>query len=376
MAIGAMAMVIVLSAFNGLEGLVRSLYGTFDPDLKIEASAGKWFTADEQLLFKLKTLSNVKQVVEVVEDNALIRYKNGQLVIRLKGVSQGYETMSKMKEGIMAGKFVLENEGEQFAVVGIGIQMALNLALNDHLDLCEIWYPKSGKKVNLNPQSAFAKKALMASGVFQIEKNVDENFVFVPIQLVEELLKTEGKRSSLEIYMKAGTSLPALKKEVMAAIGPDFKVLTSEEQHASLYKILRIEKLFVFIALSFIVLIASFNIYVSISMLALEKLRDVAILHAMGADSRGIASIFISNGLFIGVGGVIIGLALGALITWSQANFGWLSMGMESSIVDAYPVELKWQDFVAIGVLVFGITLVATLRPALKASKDVSIKLQ
>jgi lipoprotein-releasing system permease protein len=254
--------------------------------------------------------------------------------------------------------------------------MALNLVLNDHLDLCEIWYPKASKKVNLNPQSAFAKKALMASGVFQIEKNYDENFVFVPIELTEELLKTEGKRSSLEIYLKEGASLTALKTEVMAALGPSFKVLTSEEQHASLYKILRIEKLFVFIALSFIVLIASFNIYVSISMLALEKRRDVAILHAMGADSSGIASIFVSNGLFIGVGGVLLGLALGALLTWSQATFGWLSMGMESSIVDAYPVEMQWQDFIAIGALVFGITLLATIRPAIKAAKDVSMRLQ
>jgi len=369
-AIGTMAMVMVLSAFNGLEDLVRGLYGTFDPDLKIEVNEGKWFETQPELLFKLQNLTGVKQVVEVVEDNALLRYKNGQLVVRLKGVSKGYEKLTKMKDGIMAGKFELESGGEQMAVVGLGIQIALNLALNDHLDLAEIWYPKAGKKVNLNPQSAFAKKALKASGVFQIEKNYDENYVFVPIELMEELLNNAGKRSSLEIYLKPGASVEKLKKEVKLAIGSNYKVLSSDEQHANLYRILRIEKLFVFLALSFIVLIASFNIYVSISMLALEKKREMAILFALGAEKQTIAAIFLSNGMLIGLSGAFLGLSLGALITWSQHQFGWLGMGMETSIVDAYPVKMLWTDFASIGLLVLGITLLATVRPSLKAAHE------
>jgi lipoprotein-releasing system permease protein len=369
-AIGTMAMVMVLSAFNGLEDLVRGLYGTFDPDLKIEVNEGKWFETQPELLFKLQNLTGVKQVVEVVEDNALLRYKNGQLVVRLKGVSKGYEKLTKMKDGIMAGKFELESGGEQMAVVGLGIQIALNLALNDHLDLAEIWYPKAGKKVNLNPQTAFAKKALKASGVFQIEKNYDENYVFVPIELMEELLNNAGKRSSLEIYLKPGASVEKLKKEVKLAIGSNYKVLSSEEQHANLYRILRIEKLFVFLALSFIVLIASFNIYVSISMLALEKKREMAILFALGAEKQTIAAIFLSNGMLIGLSGAFLGLSLGALITWSQHQFGWLGMGMETSIVDAYPVKMLWTDFASIGLLVLGITLLATVRPSLKAAHE------
>ncbi len=371
-AIGSMAMVMVLSAFNGLEGLVRGLYGTFDPDLKIEVNEGKWFAAEPEMLFKLQNLEGVKQVVEVVEDNALLRYKSGQLVIRLKGVSRGYEKLTKMKDGIMAGKFELESGGEQLAVVGWGVQLALNLSLNDHLDLAEIWYPKAGKKVNLNPQSAFAKKALIVSGVFQIEKNYDENYVFVPIELMETLLNKGATRSSLEIYAKPGASIESLKNQVQTALGARFKVLSSEEQHANLYRILRIEKLFVFLALSFIVLIASFNIYVSISMLALEKKRDMAILYALGAEKQTIFSIFLSNGMLIGLGGALIGLGLGAGITWSQDQFGWLGMGMETSIVDAYPVQMLATDFLATGLLVFMITLLATIRPATKAAQDYS----
>ena len=368
-AVGTMSLVIVLSVFNGLEDLIRQLNSSFDPELKVEPARGKSFELKPDFLEGIRAVDGVEIVTQVVEDNAYAKYRNDEMVVKLKGVEKNFTDHHRMDKNIVQGRFVLEENGIPYAVIARGVQTALSINRLDNMYTLQLFYPRRGKTSGLNPTNLTNNKVILPAGVYAIEKQYDMNYVFVPLDFAVSLLEYGNRRTSLEIKVKDGYSISSVKEKIKEFVGDKFKVLTSEELHADFFKVLKIEKLFVFLIFSFILAIASFNIFFSLTMLAIDKKKDIAVLTSMGADKKLIKSIFIAEGGIISLLGAFAGLFIGLVILLIQQHFGIISMGMQTAVVDAYPVKIQAPDFIYTGLSIILITLAASYRPAVLASK-------
>ncbi len=363
-----MALVVILSVFNGLEGLLRDLYGSFDPDIKIAAANGKSFALTDSLLTRIEKQNGVVAVVQVIEDNAYLKYDNAEMVGVIKGVSDNYLQVNKLANKITEGELKLWNGSIPMAVVGQGVQYSLAIsAASDFLTL-QVYYPKNLRSRSLNPNSALTRKGLQVAGVFAIERNFDEKYILVPIEFARELLNYGNKVTSLEVTVQPGqaTAVIAALKE---ALGPGYKVLSADEQHAVMLRTVKIEKLFVFITFAFIIGVSSINIFFALSMLAIDKKRDLSMFFAMGATAGQVRAVFLAEGAIISFSGAFFGLVLGYVLCWLQQTVGLVGMGLQTSVVDYYPVEMAWQDFAATSLTIIIITLLASFRPAVMAVK-------
>ena len=368
-AIGTMALVIVLSVFNGLEDLIRGLNMNFDPELKVEASKGKSFELTSEFLDAIKAIEGVEIVTQVIEDNAYAKYKKDEMVVKLKGVEKNFIDHHRLDGNIVQGRLVLEEDGVNYAIIARGVQTALSINRLSNMYTLQFYYPKRGQTSGLYPTGLTNHKVILPAGVYAIEKQYDMNYVLVPLDFAVELLDYGNRRTSLEIKVNAAYDIPDVKERVINFVGDGFKVLTSDEIHADFFKVLKIEKLFVFIIFSFILAIASFNIFFSLTMLAIDKKKDIAILSSIGADKRLIKSIFLTEGAIISFLGAFLGLFLGLVICSIQQKFGLVSMGMETAVIDAYPVKMQLPDFLYTGLSIIAITLVASYRPAIIATR-------
>ncbi|MDB5262491.1 MAG: hypothetical protein JWQ14_1772 [Adhaeribacter sp.] len=369
-AVGSAALIIVLSVFNGLEDLIRSIYGSFDPDLRVTAVKGKSFETNAAFLNRIRNTPGVELLTEVIEDNALLRYENRQKVIKLKGVTNNFFGQNKIDSSVIEGDYRLRRNGYNYALLGRGVQYELSIRVQNAIIPMYLLYPKNKKKIglSLNPEDAFNEKSIMVGGVFVIEKQYDDNYVFVPITFAQELMNYGARRTSLEIKVKPGESVYRVQQGLKATLGPTFNILNSDEQHVSLLRAVKVEKLFVFITFAFILLIASINIFFSLSMLVIDKKKDIAILTAMGASPKIIRNIFLAEGGLVAVIGAVTGLAIGLLVCWVQQTYGVISMGMATALVDAYPVKMHLADFLLTGLTIIVITLLVSIRPAIKAA--------
>ncbi|MEM7548126.1 MAG: FtsX-like permease family protein [Bacteroidota bacterium] len=367
---GAMALIVALSVFNGLEGMLRSLHEAFDPNLKVLPLEGKSFEWDMSLTRKIESIEGIEVVTPVIEDNAYVKYKEAQMVVKLKGVADNFNEHGNISDNIVQGEFLLKDNDISYAVLGRGVQYSLSLSPSDDFNTLQFFYPKRGRNpISADPSKLTNRKSILASGIFAIIKEYDEKYVIVPIDFAKELMGYENKITALEIKVLDGYSISKTKEEVKNKVGSDFRVLNEDEQHASILKALKIEKLFVFLTFSFIIAIAAFNIFFSLTMLGIEKKKDIAVLYSMGAPEKLIKSIFLAEGALIALSGAITGLLLGFLFVWSQENFGIISMGMSTSVVEAYPVEMQAMDFILVGLAITTITFMASYQPALIAKK-------
>lgn len=369
-AVGAMALVIVLSVFNGLEELVRGLYASFDADLKIEAAQGKSFRLEENILKEIEALEGVFLVTEVIEDNALFNYRNYQHLARIKGVSDNYLEQARFEQGYVWGDLDLGTNERPQAIIGRGVGFFLSIDLTNEFDLLHAYYPKAPRNAaTIDPRQLYNQGTLIPSAFFSVEKEFDDNYIIAPIAFVSRLLNYGDKRTAIEVSVKDGHSIRKVKASLKQLLGEEFTVKDTDEQHAGLLRTIKIEKLFVFITLTFILAVASFNIFFSLSMMAIEKKKDIAILYAMGAKESTVKNIFIKQGSIIAFSGAAIGLVLGFIIVWLQDTVGLVSMGISSSIIENYPVKIIWTDFLWTSVSVILITFLASYRPAMLASK-------
>mgnify|MGYP003937407457 CR=1 FL=1 len=363
-----MSLVVALSVFNGLEDLIRSLYNTFDPQLKISAVKGKSFTVDHDFLEKIKSNEGVAIITEVIEDNVLVKYKEDQMVVKMKGVSENFLQQKRLDSMIVAGELKFHDKGRDYAIIGRGIQYNLAISLHNEFNPLQVWYPKNIKAASsLNPDKIFNRENIRAGAVFAIEKQYDDNYIFVPLDFAEKLLNYGDKRTSLEIKVKDGYKVNKVRDQLRKLLGDDFLVQNSDEQHASLLRAVKIEKLFMFFTISFILAVASMNIFFCLTMLAINKKRDVAILYSLGATPNMVRAIFLTEGALIAFSGAILGLALGIGLCLAQQKYGMVSMGMETSLVDAYPVKMELPDFISTGITIIVITFLASIRPANRA---------
>jgi lipoprotein-releasing system permease protein len=373
-AIGTAALVIVLSVFNGLEDLIRSLYSSFDADLKISLNEGKFFEYDEELRQKIENNEGIATIVQVVEDNVLVRYNDGESVVRMKGVSPEFVKNSQLKNHITEGQLKLTEKEQNFAVVGQGIRYDLSInARNDFLAL-QFYYPKNISPGRTNPSSMYNSGILMPAGVFAIEKQYDEKYIFVPIRFARKLIGKGNQCTSIEINLAEGISVSKIQESIQQTLGDKFEVLNSDEQHASLLKAIKIEKLFIYITFTFILAVASFNIFFALTMLALDKKRDISILFAMGTPIKTIRNIFLKEGAIISLSGALTGGFIGFVICFLQQEYGLISMNMASAVQEAYPVKMIASDFIFTMLSIAVITILASFKPAQVAAKSVEIQ--
>ncbi|WP_185156200.1 FtsX-like permease family protein [Fulvivirga kasyanovii] len=373
-AICTAALIIVLSVFNGLEGLLRSLYGSFDPQIKIEATKGKSFIFSDSLSRAIQNVEGVDIVTEVIEDYAYVKYRDADMVATIKGVSENFLEQNRIDTAIVSGELKLKENDVNYAIIGRGVQYSLSIMPGSDIYPLQVHYIKDVKPGSIDISNLYSRRNILPGSVFAIEKNYDENYIFVPLEFARDLLDYGNKRTSLEIKVKEGFSIHKVEQDLTDKLGDDFKVLDNEEQHADLYKLLNLEKLFVFIAFSFIMAVGSINIFFALTMLAIDKKKDISILYAMGAGNRLIKSIFVSEGAIISLGGAAMGLVLGGLICWLQQTFGIVSMGMETSVMENYPVEMKVTDFVYTSLSLIFITLIISYRPAVIATRYNSVE--
>jgi len=369
-AIATAALIIVLSVFNGFEELLRSINTSFDPELKIEAVKGKSFEVDSLFLKKINAIEGVETVTEVIEDYALVRYRDADVIVTIKGVSDNFMNQHRLDGHIVEGKLRLRENGINYAIVGRGIRYSLNLAVENNIYPLQIYYIKNAKASTLDVSKLYARRDIEPGSVFSIEKNYDDNYIFIPLEFAQDLLDYENKRTSLEVKTTGATAL--VQQRLQTLLGDRYSILTNDQQHKDLYKLLKMEKLFMFLTFTLLILVASISIFFSLMMLVIDKKKDVAILSAIGASPSLVRNIFLSEGAMIAFLGAGSGLFLGGSICWLQDHFGIVGMGMENSLVANYPVELNPVDFLYIFVMMTGITLLISFYPASVASKSFS----
>ena len=347
-AVGTMALIIILSVFNGLETMVNAIFNTFDPDIKITAAEGKTFIADTSRLKLLANVDGLSCYSLTIEENALLKYGDRQFIATIKGVDDNYAMVTNIDSSMWEGDFILRNDkGRSYAIPGIGVAQYLGIRVNFITPLNIIVIRNTGS-TNINSENALKEKFIFPSGIFEVEKEYDSKYVYIPIEFARELTEIEDGVSSVEIKFTDQADPRIIQKNIVKIFGKGFVVQNRYEQQEIFYKVMRSERLAIFFILTLILVIASFNIIGSLTMLIIEKERDIKILKSLGADNDLIRKIFIFEGWLISIIGAVAGIILGFAICWLQQTFGLVKLQSESLIMDSYPVVMKVKDFIIV----------------------------
>lgn len=352
-AIGTIALIVVLSVLNGFESLVANMFSSFDPDLKITAVQGKTFDINTNEFEQLKKMKSVAVFTEVVQENALLRFKDKQMPATVKGVSSNFAQLTQIDSIIYDGAFILNDGAFERAVPGIGVARMLGLGAH-FIDPLYIYVPKRTAKINLlRPDKSINEAGTFVSGIFSVQQLIyDDQVVLVSLELARELFEYDSTTvSSLELKIAADADFRKTQQQIQTLLGNKYNVKDRYQQQESFFSIMKIEKWITFLILSFILLIASFNIIGSLSMLIIDKKNDIETLRNIGANNRLIKQIFLFEGWMISATGAIIGIIIGVGITLAQQYFGLLKLG-SGYVVDAYPVVLQFTDAVLVFVTV------------------------
>lgn len=367
-AVATMALVVTLSVFNGFHDLVASLLTSFDPQIEIVPTKGKTAPADDPILTKIRNLPQVDVATESVEDQAMAIYKGRQAMIKVKGVEDNFSELSHINDILYGdGEFSLHAANLQFGVVGI--RLADNLGMTADWDgQLKIYAPKREGQLDLmNPTEGFVEDSVISPGVvFSVKQaRYDRDYVLTSIAFARNLFGQQGMLSQLEIRLKPGSNLDAVKAEMQKIAGSKYRVLDRMEQQADTFKIMKIEKFIAYIFLTFILAVACFNIIGSLSMLIIDKKNDVVTLRNMGASDKQIVRIFLFEGRMISAIGAILGILVGLLLCWLQQVYGLVSLGRSSGsfIVDAYPVSVHYDDIVLIFITVLAVGFASVWYP-------------
>jgi lipoprotein-releasing system permease protein len=363
--IGTLALVIVLSVMNGISLLIATNFSSFDPDLKITPAEGKSFLASDDRFDRVKQLPEVASFTETIEENALLVYNGREYPATVKGVPDDYDrTIGLDSAYVTEGDFVLNRPPHRFAVVGQGIAWYLSLGVT-FTDPVKFYAPKKGKISRLNLNDAFNYDYLFASGVFSVHQEVDSKYILVPFGFARELFQMENRVSTIEVQLKETASLKKVQKQIETILGDDFEVKDQYAQHELIFKVMQSEKWYIVLILGFILVIASFNILSSLSMLIIDKKQDVAILQSMGAETKLIRRIFLFEGWLISLSGAVAGIILGMIVVWLQTELEFLKLpGADGTyIMSAYPVQLQIADLFIVFFLVAGIGFLASWYP-------------
>lgn len=359
--VGTAALIIILSVFNGFENVVLKMFNTVTPQLIITPAKGKTFDPTLAYFQQLKVNKQIHSYTEVLSENALVWYKDKQSPALIKGVSDDFLKNKSLDSITIEGKFVLQNAAGPNAVVGSALQAYLNVNPSDPFEKLQIYSPKKGLRASsVNRMDDFTVLSISAAGIFEIQQEFD-NIVIVPLSFARELFGEEKKVSSIEINLNPDEDVESFKRSIEQVLGASFVVKNRIQQNQALYNVLGSEKWMVYIILTFIVIIAIFNIIGSLTMLVIEKLKDISILNSLGAGKKLIKQIFLVQGMLITMAGCIFGLIAGFIFCVLQQQFGLVKMGDTTMLAtNAYPVGLKWSDFVLVFITVSIFSLIAS----------------
>lgn len=367
-AVATMALVVTLSVFNGFHDLVASLLTSFDPQIEVVPAKGKTAPADDPILTKIRNLPQVDVATESVEDQALAIYKGRQAMVKVKGVEDNFSELSHINDILYGdGEFSLHAANLQFGVVGIRLAEDMGMTADWDGQL-KIYAPKrEGQLDMMNPTEGFVEDSLISPGVvFSVKQaRYDRDYVLTSIAFARNLFGQQGMLSQLEIRLKPGSDLDAVKAEMQEIAGDKYRVLDRMEQQADTFKIMKIEKFIAYIFLTFILAVACFNIIGSLSMLIIDKKNDVVTLRNMGASDKQIVRIFLFEGRMISAIGAVLGILIGLLLCWLQQVYGLVSLGSSSGsfIVDAYPVSVHPEDIVVVFITVLAVGFISVWYP-------------
>ena len=366
--VGSAALIIILSVFNGFENIVLSMYNTFSPELRIEALKGKTFDPGNTYFLTLKNDKRIINYTEVLQEKALVRYGESQSIALVKGVSDGFmKNKSGLDSVISSGSFTLWSRGQDMAVIGYALQNFLSINLNNEFQSLDVYSPRKGALNSLNPADEFNVRSIYPSGVFAVQQEFD-NTMIVPIRFARELLGENKLVSYIEINAAKNVVIDDFQTEIEESLGKEFLVKNRSQQNELLYKILNSEKWAIFLILTFVLIIAIFNIIGSLTMLVIDKRKDIAVLTSLGADKSLIRGIFFIEGMMISMLGCILGMFAGLIFILLQQQFGFIAMSGVNLMIDTYPVGIKLSDFV----LVFGtVLLVSVIASAISSTLSV-----
>jgi len=369
--IGAAALIIVLSVFNGFESVIKSMYNVIDADFEITVANGKTFQMRDFPVDKVKNVEGVLDLAEIVEEDVLYKYRDNQFIARIKGVSEPYVALSGIDTMLIDGTFVLDEGSSNFAIVGAGVAWYLGINIRSITDLLNVYVPVRGDPSSFNISNAFSIEPIHPAGVFSVQQEFDEKYVIAPIRFVRKLMDYEDEVNSLDIFLSPGADYNQVQFELENLLGAGFQVKNRFQQNETLYKVLKSEKMAIFLILVFILILTSINMVGSLSILIVEKLKDIAVLKSFGATKKLIFRIFMAEGLLISFLSATTGLLLGFLILYAQQSFGIIKLGAgeQDFIIDAYPVAMKGLDFLYVFLTVVCIGLLATWYPVKNLAK-------
>lgn len=374
-ALTTLALVCTLSVFNGFQDLVATLFTAFDPQLKITATSGKVFNAQDSCIQDLRRLPEVEVFSESLEDNAMVQYKGRQAMIVLKGIQDNFNQLTAIDSILYGrGQMVLSDEVVDYVIPGVELVSILGTGIR-FVDPLEVYAPKRGTKINVaNPTSSFKSGYLYSSGlVFAVnQQKYDASYMLTSLDFARKLFQYETEVSSIELKLKDGTDIDKAKETIREQLGEGFMVLDRYEQQSDTFRIMEVEKMISYIFLTFILLIACFNVIGSLSMLIIDKRADVVTLRNLGADNTLISRIFLFEGCLISLLGAVIGIVLGLILCLVQQEFGLIGLGGAgegSFIVDAYPVSVHVQDVILVFVTVWIVSFLSVWYPVRHLSR-------
>lgn len=357
--VGSAALIIILSVFNGLEEVILKLYSNFTPELKIEPKLGKTFNPDEPYFQSLKKDKSIVSFTEVLEEKALIKYADRSFIGTVKGVSDDFLKGRQLDSTIQFGSFTLKDRGTDYAVIGATVQGSLGVSLKNQFIALQVYSPKRTAGNSTNPMNDFVFRSIQPSGVFGIQQDFDD-IIITPLEFTRDLLEEPNRVSSLEINFKKGTDIEQIQDNIVEKIGDKYTVKNRKQQNTGLYKTINYERWSIFMILVFVLIIALFNIVGSLTMLVIDKRKDIAILTSLGAGKPLIQGIFFFEGMMISFIGCIGGIIIGSLVCLAQQHFKLIKMGSSLSVLDAYPVAFKPTDFVLVFFTVLAISVIAS----------------
>ena len=361
-AIGTTALILVLSVFNGFEDLVQKMYNSFDPHLKITASEGKVFNPEK--ISAVLDNPEFEYFSYILEEKVLLKYQEKEFIATVKGVDQAYQELTNFDSLLVNGRYINSYENKNVAVIGSGVAFHLSIGLGTMFEQLQVFVPNRNSKTLLSPQTVFKQGSLLPVGVFSIQAELDQEYIITPLAFIQQLAERGNNISAVEIKLTNVDRMLAIQEQLITALGDDFIVKNRFEQQDFLYKILNTEKLVVFLILAFIMIIATFNIIGALSMLMLDKQKDIRTLRSLGCTVQDIQSVFFRKSILTILLGIGIGLFIGLGLAFLQQTFGLIEMGGGSFVIEDYPVAIVFIDVIIVILTVFVIGLLASWYPA------------
>lgn len=362
--VGTAALILVLSVFNGFEDLISGLFSAFNPDVKVTPVQGKTFATSDTLIAELRSIDGVLQVSQTIEEVAFFEYKGSQDFGIIKGVDDYYKEVTIIDSSMREGSLVFEKDGRQQAVLGIGMRNKLSVSIEDEFTPVTIYMAKKSRST-VKP---FKKRFIYPTGTFIIQQDFDNQYILASLSFVQNLLSASGQVSALEIALDPNFDKTATLDKIRAYLGDTFVVKDRYQQDEAFLKLMNIEKWMSFAILSLTLILVAFNMIGSLWMIVLDKKKDIAILKSMGASNATVRNIFLNQGLLLCLLGMFIGFTVALILYASQKSFGIVPIP-EGFVVNAYPISMRADDFYIVALTVIGIGLLASLPPALKASR-------